>query len=121
MRRVAKQTARALEEQNDAINALATNANDQGTSIAAMRKANGEQATASEQIASAVADMRGRIRETVSASGLQAKGVATFGREMESLLTQIARVRVVNSSQAEAVANVSVTLANDALQSGESP
>ncbi len=103
VRRVARQTARALEEQADAVSALADTASKQTKSIAAVRHAHAEQSTAGEQIATAVNDIRGRLRETVAASAQQAKGVALFGREMQSLSSQIAKIRNTNLSQAEAV------------------
>jgi methyl-accepting chemotaxis protein len=110
VRRIARQTARALEEQNQTVILLADTATKQTSSIGTLRKGNNEQSIASEQIAEAVNDMRTRIREAVSASTLQAKGVAIFGREMESLSAQIGSLRRANAAQADALSELSGTL-----------
>ena len=117
----AKESPAFPKEENDAVSALADTALKQGASLAAVRKGNGEQTRASEQIATAVSDMRGRVRETVSASAIQAKGVAVFGREMESLSAQIGRVRAANLSQAETIAALGTSLASSAPYSASEP
>ena len=84
-----------------------------------MRRGNGEQTNASEQVASAVGEMRGRVRESVAASAAQAKDVAAFGREMEVLSTQIRRIRTTNTDLAERIAAVSTSLATEAAAISE--
>ncbi|HMI91210.1 MAG TPA: hypothetical protein VK509_07590, partial [Polyangiales bacterium] len=99
--------------------ALADTAGKQSATVASVRRAYGEQTNASEQIASAVGEMRGRLRETVAASAAQAKGVAIFGREIKDLSTQIGRIREANLDLAEQLAAVSSSLPAESRAASE--
>ena len=65
--------------------------------MAAITKANQEQAGAGEQIARSLEDVRAQMRETASATAAQAKAAVTFRSEMAQLSQRIAGVRAAES------------------------
>ena len=111
MRRIARQTARAVSEQSDVLSTLAVAAGKQNAGVAAMARVSADQAVASEQISKAVVDMRVNAREIVTAVAQQAKTSLGVATDVGAVAARIGKVRLANVEQAEAIEGLTVALA----------
>ena len=110
MRRIAKQTARALEEQADAVTAASANVAKQTTSISGMAQASADQAKATEDLARAVAAMKLQAREIVASAIQQAKRARTIAVDVVEIAAQSGEITKANVDHVTAVTALSATL-----------
>src|SRR5205085_1336739 len=69
VRRLARQTARALAEQTDALSSCAVTANRQTTTLQTMTRVTADQAALTAQTVQSVAAIRGRAKEIAAGAG----------------------------------------------------
>ena len=111
VRRLAKQTARAVSEQSDALAALAGAASKQGSGVATIARVAAEQASASER------DQQGRGRHPGEyprhrhlGGPSQTKAAVAASGEVGSVAAGIGKIRSANERQAEALETVTAAL-----------
>jgi methyl-accepting chemotaxis protein len=110
VRRVAKQTSRAVAEQGDALTSLAATAAKQSGAIGMMARLTTEQATAAREITTAAEAMRGSSREIVAAAAQQAKTSTMMAGDVSSVAAGVAKIRSANLEQADAVESLTTIL-----------
>jgi methyl-accepting chemotaxis protein len=110
VRRIARQTARAVAEQADAIASLSTGLARHAAAMATILQATREQSGATDRIVQAIGEMRGRARGLGGALGEHLKGADAVAKEAAQLLGHLARIREVQVEQAEAVAAAAAAL-----------
>ena len=93
VRRIAKQAARAVEEQTDTLSAIASTSTKAATSVATVAKATTEQAASLEQIARATESMRAQMREIVAAASQQGKRAAAVSVYIEEVVAKMSQNR----------------------------
>ena len=106
VRRIAKQTARAVGEQSDALAGLAQAATRQMQGVQALASSTAEHAGATEQVAVAMRDIRTRTRDVAGALANQAKAAAATTDDVAFVVREIAALRVANGEQAELVSTM---------------
>jgi methyl-accepting chemotaxis protein len=101
VRRIARQTARALSEQTEAVAMLAAAATKQTASISEMASGALEQATGSQQILKAVNDMRAKSRQVLLGLVERGKATAAAARDVSGVTVRITEIRAAVASQSE--------------------
>jgi methyl-accepting chemotaxis protein len=107
VRRIAKQTARGLDEQADALQLAARHAQNQSNAIGSIVEQATAQTTASEGVARSVEDMRRRARELVAASSQQKDRAARMVSDVKDVADQATSVVRTNLEQARLLAQIS--------------
>ena len=80
--------------------------------VEGVAKAIAEQATGTEQIARAVTDVRGRVREIVQSTAAQTKAVAATATDLGTLARDLTEVRQAHVTQATAIVEIAGVLAD---------
>ena len=119
VRRIAKQTARAMAEQADAVSSCATNAARQSASLESVARATAEQSTSSAKVAQSVVDARGRVKEIAAGAAQQAKGAQLITSDAGEVAAQAVKLRRSSEGHADAMAAVVSAIAE--LETGERP
>jgi hypothetical protein len=103
-RRITRQTARALGEQADALDALAVGTVRQTASVKTLSSSTTEQVTATEQVSHAMRHVRSSIREIHQALAAQSKTATTTTADLEIVMREVGSLRAANAEQAELAA-----------------
>jgi methyl-accepting chemotaxis protein len=108
VRRIAKQSARALGEQTQVLSSLNSTTQRHTSAMERAVKAITEQAVGSNQLGAAVTDIRERARELVASVSEQEK--TDRGQHLEELALEIQRLRATHLAQAERLADLAAEL-----------
>jgi methyl-accepting chemotaxis protein len=108
VRKIAKQTSRAVAEQAEVIASVTNSAARQTTSMQAVARSTAEQVTATEQIAQAMRSLRGQTKDIASALVAQAKEAGMTAADVALLSRELAAIRGTNGEQAKLVAAMTV-------------
>ena len=119
VRRIARQTARALEEQTDAIGTANAGVLKQTSMAASVARATAEQAATTSEIARATSDMRQRIREAVAATTSQSKRAATVAADANEVAAKIAQIAKANIQQVTLLTALSTAVGDAGLRNEE--
>jgi methyl-accepting chemotaxis protein len=114
VRRIAKQTARAVGEQADALASLATTSARQTSTVQTIARATAEQTTSTEQVAAAMREVRVRTREIATTFSDQVKATSGTASDIALIAQEIGIVRRANVEQANLVATLSTALGVEA-------
>ena len=114
VRRIARQTSRAVGEQETALSALASGAVRQSATVAASARAAQEQAAAGDEIARVVTEMRGQAKEIASALAQHAKTMTANAADVASVASQVGKIRLANVQHADALALITSALGEGA-------
>jgi methyl-accepting chemotaxis protein len=110
VRRIARQTARALAEQSEGVSALTSTFHKQTAALASIATTTAEQATTTQQIAQAVISMRGQTREALAGVSEQTKATAASAKEVGVVASRIAGIRQATLSQTGTVSDIASLL-----------
>ena len=118
VRRSAKQTARSLEQQSEAVSASATHAAKQITSFASLARATVEQGSAREQLARSVEQLRVRARDVVTLATHQSKRSVTITADARAIAEGVGELGQSYAAQSSGASRPSGPPAKESMESG---
>jgi methyl-accepting chemotaxis protein len=109
VRRIAKQTARAVGEQAEALAGLAAGASKQTMAFQGFVLTTAEQATTTAQVTQSMRVIRGRAREITTALADQAASAAIGVTDIATVAREVASLRASTAEQVDLLTGVAMT------------
>jgi methyl-accepting chemotaxis protein len=114
----ARQTAKALSEQTQAVDSLAEEGSRQASSLKTIAASSRQQATASAQIAASTEQVRLRMSEVASGTAEQAKAARMIVDDLRGAATQLGKLRLLHGEQTQAASGLVAAIGEAASRDG---